>query len=74
MDQLEEELNKNVELLSQNHDCELMKGNFNFSKISHFLERIRMEHKQAKNISGSKLNFESICSLRIRSRKGDIVK
>ena len=27
MDQLEEELNKNVELLSQNHDCELMKGN-----------------------------------------------
>ena len=26
VDQLEEELNKNVEIFAQNHDCELMRG------------------------------------------------
>lgn len=33
VDQLEEELNKNVELLSQNHDCELMKDVKNVASV-----------------------------------------
>ena len=40
-----------------------------FSKISHFLERILMEHIDMKNSLDSKLQVYSMCSIRIRSRK-----
>ena len=40
--------------------------------IAPFLERIRLEHIETKCSPDSKLNFESICSIRIRSRKRDI--
>ena len=33
-----------------------------------------MEHIEMNNSSDSKLHFESICSIRIRSRNGDIVE
>ena len=38
------------------------------SKISHFLERIRMEHIDSKVSSDCKLQISSICSIRNRSR------
>ena len=45
---------------------------FSFLKISQFLERILMEHKDIKNSLDSKLQVYSICSIRINSRKWDI--
>ena len=41
----------------------------NFSKISHFLERILMEHIEQIFRLGSKLFFISMCSIRIRFRQ-----
>ena len=43
-----------------------------FSKISHFLEGILMEHIDMKNRLDSKLHVSSMFSIRIRSRKWDI--
>ena len=40
--------------------------------ISPFLERIRMEDIEMKNSLVSELQIDSICSIRIRSRNGDI--
>ena len=40
-----------------------------FFKISYFLERIRIEHVEMKNSLDSKLQINSTCSIRIRSRK-----
>ena len=45
-----------------------------FSAISRFLERILMEHIESKNSVESKLQINSICSIRIQSRNQDIVK
>ena len=43
-------------------------------KISQFLERILMEHKDINYSLDSKLQIVSICSIRIRSRKLDMVE
>ena len=43
-----------------------------YSKISHFLERILMEHKDMKNSLDSKLQVCCICFIQICSRKRDI--
>ena len=40
-----------------------------FSKISHFLGRVLIEHIDMKNSLDSKLQIYSICSIRTRSRK-----
>ena len=40
-----------------------------FSKISHFLEQVLMEHEDVKSSLDSKLQVYSNCSVRIRSRK-----
>ena len=45
-----------------------------FSKISSFLEQIRMEHIQSVCISKSQLFFDSICSIRILPEIRDIVE
>ena len=45
-----------------------------FLTISQILERILMEHIDMKNSLDSKLQIYSICSIRIRSRKLDIIK
>ena len=45
-----------------------------FLKISHFLDRILIEHKDMKNRSDSKLQIYSIFPIIIRSRNGDIVE
>ena len=42
---------------------------FRFCTISRFLERILKEHIDVKNSGGSKLQINSICSVKIRSRK-----
>ena len=47
---------------------------FGFSKISHFLERILMEHIDMKNSLDSQLQIDSLCSIRIHSRSRDIVE
>ena len=47
---------------------------FGISKILHFLERILMEHIDMKNSLDSKLQFNTTCSIRIRSRNWDIVE
>ena len=47
---------------------------FGFSMISHFLDRILMEHIEPICSLESKLTFISICSTGIRSRTRDIVK
>ena len=39
-----------------------------FSTISHFLERILIEHIEMKNNLDYKLQIYSVCSIRIRSR------
>ena len=41
-------------------------------EISQVLERILMEHIESKNSLESKLQINSICSIRIFSRNGDI--
>ena len=48
--------------------------NFLFSKISHFREPIWMEHIESKNSWKSKLQIEFLCSVRIRSRKWDLIE
>ena len=45
-----------------------------FSKISHFLERILMEHIDMKNSLDSKLQIHPLCSIRIPFRKRVIFK
>ena len=45
-----------------------------FSTISHFLERILMEHIDLKKSLDSKLQIYSICFTRIRSRSWDVVE
>ena len=58
--------------------CSLYEGKgarqtkFSFLKISHFLERIRMEHIGMKNSSDFELQIYSLCSIEIRSRKREI--
>ena len=42
--------------------------------ISHFLERVPTEHIESICSLGSKLSFMSICSIRIRSTKQDILE
>ena len=43
-----------------------MEQGFPFLKISHFLERIQIEHIGMKNNLDSKLQIYSTCSIRIR--------
>ena len=45
---------------------------YDFSRISHFLERTLMEYVDIKNRLDSKLDIYCIYSIRIRSRKQDI--
>ena len=44
------------------------------SKISHFLDGILIEHIDTKSSVDSKLQIYSICSIRTRSRKQDILE
>ena len=44
---------------------------YGFSKISHFLERVPMEHIETKNSSDSKLQIGTICSISNHSRNRD---
>ena len=46
---------------------------YGFSKISHFLELILVEHKESKVSLDSKLTIGSGCSIRIPSRTQDIL-